>query len=91
MIVHVTEWYDNDSHTYFFDTSRVNREIPFEAAFADLLENNINKTVDDPVVAYPDIEARFAEYQDSMRCWERLKCRPPCKVDGECTLIMCSL
>jgi hypothetical protein len=88
MIFAVTEWFDNQSTRFYFDSSRVNHNQPFEMAYLVALHraaNNADRTLD--VSRLAAISARYDTYQDGMSCWESLKAHPPCQVDEEVELI----
>lgn len=89
MIYGVTEWCDNDSEHFYFDTDKVNRAERFEVAYLAVLERaaqSPGKTVD--LTQDTSIADRFDEYQNGMPKWKRLLAEPPCKVDTEVTLVL---
>ena len=89
MIYSVTEWHDNDSERFFFDDSKVNPSEPFEVAYLNFLQlAAAGQLAFIRVRSCPKIQDRFNKYQNSMPCWERLKAKPPCKVDIEVKLVM---
>lgn len=91
MIYAVTEWFDNQSHRYFFDSTKVDFSNQFESAYLSLLERAAKTKskwveVQNDLAALASIEERFSSYQDGSVGWKRLTTKPPCQVDVEVNL-----
>jgi hypothetical protein len=92
MIYWVSEWFGNDEQTFFFDTSKVDQGVPFEATYAALCaaasclpDKTLFVNRDESLIN--SVSDRFGKYQDGERCWTRLHALLPCQVDERVTLV----
>lgn len=82
MIYSVTEhWPDDGSINFLFDTSKVDPNQPFEAAYLELLQAAAaapDNRIDTDLLG--DLDGRCDDYQEGTRCWKRLLAKMPCVV-----------
>ncbi len=93
MIYAITEWYDNSSQHFFFDSSKVDKTNSFEIAYLTLLERAVASKskwieVQNDTATLTAIKERFGSYQNDSPSWKRLTINPPCQADVEVTLTM---